>query len=70
VSAPAGSVAAALRARRVEVAELSAYHHPDAQPGNGIVLGFGHLDGISLRRALHALTRTLDEHRLARRTAA
>ncbi|MGW3343556.1 aminotransferase-like domain-containing protein [Nonomuraea rubra] len=70
VSVPAGSVAAALRAWRVEVDELAAYHHPDAQPGNGIVLGFGHLDGLSLRRALHALTRTLDEHRLARRTAA
>ncbi|WP_187415041.1 PLP-dependent aminotransferase family protein [Nonomuraea sp. PA05] len=70
VSVPAPSVAAALLARRVQVAELAAFHHPESQPGNGIVLSFGHLDGVSLRRALHALTRTLDEHRLARRTAA
>ncbi|MGR6916086.1 aminotransferase-like domain-containing protein [[Actinomadura] parvosata] len=69
-SVPAPSVVAALRARRIQVAELAAYHHPGVRPGNGIVLGFGHLDGMTLRRALHALTRTLGEHHLTRRTAA
>jgi GntR family transcriptional regulator / MocR family aminotransferase len=66
----AASVVAALRARRVEVAELTTLHHPGTPPGNGIVLSYGHLDSVSLRRALYALTRTLDAYRLTRRTAA
>ncbi|MEV0620800.1 PLP-dependent aminotransferase family protein [Nonomuraea sp. NPDC050404] len=70
-SVPAESVAAGLRARLVQASELAELHHPDAvSPGNGIVLSYGHLDEVPLCRALHALTRTLDEHRLTRRTAA
>ncbi|MGP4097425.1 aminotransferase-like domain-containing protein [Nonomuraea sp. KM90] len=67
---PATSVIRLLRARRVQVTELAAFHHPDGAPGNGIVFSYGHLNEVSLCRALHAMTRTLDDHRLARRTAA
>ncbi|SEG40058.1 GntR family transcriptional regulator / MocR family aminotransferase [Nonomuraea solani] len=69
-SVRAESVVGRLRTRRVQVAELSAYHHPRGVPGNGIVFSYGHLDAITLRRALHAMARTLDDHRLSRRTAA
>ncbi|WP_326637722.1 PLP-dependent aminotransferase family protein [Nonomuraea fuscirosea] len=67
---PAESVVRLLRARRVHVAELAAFHHPGRVPRNGIAFWFGHLDGVTLRRAVHTIARTLDDHRLARRTAA
>ncbi|MEU8357457.1 PLP-dependent aminotransferase family protein [Nonomuraea sp. NPDC048882] len=69
-SVPAESVVRLLRARRVHVAELAAFHHPGRPPRNGIAFSFGHLDGVTLRRAVHTIARTLDDHRLARRTAA
>ncbi|MFG1971920.1 PLP-dependent aminotransferase family protein [Nonomuraea fuscirosea] len=67
---PAESVVRLLRARRVHVAGLAAFHHPGRAPRNGIAFWFGHLDGVTLRRAVHTIARTLDDHRLARRTAA
>ncbi|MEV5897629.1 PLP-dependent aminotransferase family protein [Nonomuraea fuscirosea] len=69
-SVPAESVVRLLRARRIHVAELAAFHHPGRPPRNGIAFWFGHLDGVTLRRAVHTIARTLDDHRLARRTAA
>ncbi|MEV0383978.1 hypothetical protein, partial [Nonomuraea sp. NPDC050643] len=69
-SVRAESVVRGLRTRRIQVAELASYHHPRGTPGNGIVFSYGHLDGITLRRALHAMARTLDDHRVSRRTAA
>jgi GntR family transcriptional regulator/MocR family aminotransferase len=66
----AESVVGGLRERHVQVADLGAYHHPRSVPKNGIVFGYGHLDPVTLRRALHAITRTLDDHCLAHRTAA
>ncbi|MDX3102143.1 aminotransferase-like domain-containing protein [Nonomuraea angiospora] len=42
----------------------------DTGAAAGIAFGYGHLDPVTLRRALHALTGTLDDHRLPRRSAA
>ncbi|MFC5822798.1 PLP-dependent aminotransferase family protein [Nonomuraea insulae] len=67
---PAESVVRLLRARRVLVAELAAYHHLGGVAGNGIVFNYGHLDAVSLHRALQAITRALADHHLSRRTAA
>lgn len=66
----AEQVLAALRERQVAAADLGAFHHPRGARQNGVVLCYGHLDTVTLRRALRVLARTLDEHRLARRTAA
>ncbi|MFC4112206.1 PLP-dependent aminotransferase family protein [Nonomuraea zeae] len=70
VHVKAESVAAELLERRIRVAGLAGFHHPRSVPKNGIVFGFGHLDAVTLRRVLHAISRTLDDHCLARRTAA
>lgn len=60
-------VARALRERQVQVAELSRYHHPAGPYGNGLVIGHGHLEELTLRRALRVVVRTLVDHGLARR---
>ncbi|GAA3601880.1 pyridoxine biosynthesis transcriptional regulator PdxR [Nonomuraea rosea] len=70
VHVKAESVVAGLLERRIQVAGLADFHHPRSVPKNGFVFGFGHLDAVTLRRTLHTITRTLDDHRLARRTAA
>lgn len=57
-AAVAREVLAALRARQLRVAELAAYYQGAAE--HGLVLGYGHLDEMPLRRALHVITRTLD----------
>ncbi|MFF0769399.1 PLP-dependent aminotransferase family protein [Nonomuraea wenchangensis] len=51
-----------LRERRIAVAELGPYYQrPGGMHtlGNGLVLHYGHLDGVTLRRVLRILTRTL-----------
>ncbi|WP_431912305.1 hypothetical protein [Nonomuraea jabiensis] len=57
-------------ARRILVADLAEFCHERGVQENGIAFGYGHLDTVTLRRALHALTGTLDDHRLPRRSAA
>ncbi|MEW1842057.1 PLP-dependent aminotransferase family protein [Nonomuraea angiospora] len=66
----AESVVTGLLARRVLVADLAEFCHERGVRQNGIAFGYGHLDPVTLRRALHALTATLDDHRLPRRSAA
>ncbi|WP_327090760.1 PLP-dependent aminotransferase family protein [Nonomuraea sp. NBC_01738] len=58
-----------LRGRGLLVTDLARYHHPDAPSRNGLVLGYGHLDEMTLRRALRLLTGALRDHGLARRAA-
>ncbi|WP_214104913.1 aminotransferase-like domain-containing protein [Acrocarpospora catenulata] len=58
-----------LRARDLLATELAEYGHPDGPRRNGVVLGYGHLGDMPLRRALRVIIRTLDEHGLARRTS-
>ncbi|MFG1707868.1 PLP-dependent aminotransferase family protein [Nonomuraea sp. M3C6] len=70
VHVKAESVVRGLRERGVLATDLGAFYHPRSVPKNGVVLSYGHLDGITLRRALRALTGTLDEHCLSHRTAA
>jgi GntR family transcriptional regulator/MocR family aminotransferase len=67
-SVSAESVIRTLRQRQVKVADLNDFY--DGSPGNGIVLCYAHLDTVTLRRALRTLAQTLDDHHLARRTAA
>ncbi|WP_336213444.1 aminotransferase-like domain-containing protein [Nonomuraea sp. LPB2021202275-12-8] len=66
--AVADAVTRTLRARRIQVADLATYHQ--GIPRHGIVLGYGHLDEMTLRRALHVIARTLDTHGLPRSAAA
>ncbi|MEO3855166.1 PLP-dependent aminotransferase family protein [Acrocarpospora sp. B8E8] len=66
---PATRLTHTLRDRGVIVTTLADYYHPHSHPKNGIVLGYGHLDEMTLRRALRTLTTTLDDQGLARRTA-
>ncbi|MCK2217670.1 PLP-dependent aminotransferase family protein [Actinomadura sp. ATCC 31491] len=69
----ARAVLGALRERRVAVAELSAFYQRRGGMHvlrNGLVLHYGHLDGVTLRRALRVLTRTLGTHRPGSGTAA
>ncbi|MET7330447.1 PLP-dependent aminotransferase family protein [Nonomuraea sp. NPDC005650] len=66
----AESVVGALLARRVRVADLAAFCHESGVRENGIAFSYGHLDAGLLSGALHALTGTLDDHRLPRRSAA
>jgi GntR family transcriptional regulator/MocR family aminotransferase len=67
-SLPATRLTHTLRDRGVIVTNLADYYHHHSHPKNGIVLGYGHLDEMTLRRALRTLTTTLDEQGLTRRT--
>ncbi|WP_170317281.1 PLP-dependent aminotransferase family protein [Acrocarpospora corrugata] len=68
-SIPAARLSRTLRDRGVITADLADYYHHRARPKNGIILGYAHLDEMTLRRALRIITNTLDEQGLARRTA-
>ncbi|GIH25654.1 GntR family transcriptional regulator [Acrocarpospora phusangensis] len=67
-SLPAAHLTRTLHDRGVITATLADYYHPHSHPKNGIVLGYAHLDEMTLRRALRTLTTTLDTHGLPRHT--
>ncbi|GAA0993506.1 PLP-dependent aminotransferase family protein [Acrocarpospora macrocephala] len=64
----AGEIVRMLRRNELIAADLADYCHPDGHHRNGVVIGYGHLDDMTLRRALRLITRALDDHGLARRT--
>lgn len=66
----ADDVVTTLASRNVRVAGLGRYYHPQSVPKNGLVIGYGHLDEITLHRALRVITQTLDGYGLARRRRA
>ncbi|MFI6320117.1 PLP-dependent aminotransferase family protein [Nonomuraea sp. NPDC050556] len=55
----AAELVAHLRERQVRVADLADYYHERRTPGSGIVLGYAHLDEVTLRRALAVVTRSI-----------
>ncbi|MEO3857088.1 hypothetical protein [Acrocarpospora sp. B8E8] len=63
-----GEIVRMLRRNELIAADLADYCHPDGRHRNGVVIGYGHLDDMTLRRAMRLITRTLDDHGLARRT--
>ncbi|NRQ32398.1 PLP-dependent aminotransferase family protein [Nonomuraea sp. NN258] len=65
----AEQVIRALRERRVHVTALDSYYHPRERGHNGLVIGYGHLDDMTLRRALRVIAATLHAHGLPRRAA-
>lgn len=67
-AARSAAIVADLRDRRVQVADLGDYYHERGRPRNGIVIGYAHLDEVTLRRALAVITDTLGSV-MARRSA-
>lgn len=62
-AAPAAGIARLLAEREVQATTLERYY--EGRPRNGLVLGYGHLDDLSLRRALRVVVETLAEQGLA-----
>ncbi|GAA0392310.1 hypothetical protein Acor_17460 [Acrocarpospora corrugata] len=63
----AAEIVRSLRHAELIATDLTAYCHPNGHHRNGVVLGYGHLDDMTLRRATRLITHTLNDHGLARR---
>ncbi|WP_214110621.1 aminotransferase-like domain-containing protein [Acrocarpospora catenulata] len=67
-SLPAATLVRELRDRDIITTDLSPYYHQHSLPKNGIVLGYAHLDEMTLHRALRTITQTLNLHGLSNST--